>query len=246
MAQIGPKIKSAQNLSISDIFDYSHISVSVLMTKIIVIKYLITCLAQIGPKIKSGQNLLKLSTFKISNMSIWILTSKIIFMKYLLPARPNLVPKFKMLRVYWNLHIWYFEYPDLDFDVKSFFHSILTTSLAQIGPKIKSAQSLLKFGTFDISNILISILMSKIIFIKYLPLLRPKLVPKLKVLRIYWNSIFQIYQNYSKIKIACKFMFGISSNTILTKNSDKISLINYYMLCQNWSRSLNFNFGYKM
>ena len=41
----------------------------------------------------------------------------------------------------------------------------------------KSAQDLLKFGTCDISNIAISILMSKIIFIKSLPVATPKLVP---------------------------------------------------------------------
>ena len=47
---------------------------------------------------------------------------------------------------------------------------------AQISPKIENTQNLLKFGTFDISNIPISILISKIIFIKYLPPVRPKLV----------------------------------------------------------------------
>ena len=35
-----------------------------------------------------------------------------------------------------------------------------------MGPKIKSAQNLLKFGTFDISNIPILILVSKMIFSK--------------------------------------------------------------------------------
>ena len=35
-------------------------------------------------------------------------------------------------------------------------------------PKIKNAQNLLKFGTFDISNMLISILVPKMTFIKYL------------------------------------------------------------------------------
>ena len=39
---------------------------------------------------------------------------------------------------------------------------------------------MLKFGTFDISNPPISILMSKIIFMKYLPSVRPKRDPKLK------------------------------------------------------------------
>ena len=57
----------------------------------------------------------------------------------------------------------------------------------------------MQFGTFDISNMTISILMSKMIFIKHLPPVRPKLVPKQKVLRIYWNlahSVFQICQSW--------------------------------------------------
>ena len=52
-----------------------------------------------------------------------------------------------------------------------------------IAPKIKNAQDLLKLGTNSISGMPISILISKIIFIKYLPPVGPKLVPK--VLRIY-------------------------------------------------------------
>ena len=67
------------------------------------------------------------------------------------------------------------------------FYEIFTTCYIQNGPKIKNAQNILKFGTCDISNILISILMSKIFFMKYLPTVRLKLVPKLKVVRIYWN-----------------------------------------------------------
>ena len=39
----------------------------------------------------------------------------------------------------------------------------------QNGPKIKSSQNLLKLGTFGISNMPISISMSKMIFVKYLP-----------------------------------------------------------------------------
>ena len=75
---------------------------------------------------------------------------------------------------------------------------IFTTCWAQNGSKIKNTQNLLKFDICGISNIPILILMSKIIFIKYLPPVQPKLVPKLKVLRIYWNlahSIFQICQS---------------------------------------------------
>ena len=63
--------------------------------------------------------------------------------------------------------MWYFEYLNFDSDVKNYILEILTTCTAQIGPKIKSAQNLLKFGTFNISNMPISILMSKMIFIKY-------------------------------------------------------------------------------
>ena len=57
--------------------------------------------------------------------------------------------------------------------------------LGQNWSKIKSAQNLLKFGTLDIANMPISILMSKIIFMKHLPIVKPKLVPKSKMLRIY-------------------------------------------------------------
>ena len=74
--------------------------------------------------------------------------------------------------------MWYFEYLNFDSDVKNYTLEILTTCTAQIGPKIKSAQNLLKFGTFNISNMSISTLMSKMIFIKYLPPVRPRFVPK--------------------------------------------------------------------
>ena len=43
-------------------------------------------------------------------------------------------------------------------------------------PKIKNAQNLLKFDQIDISNMAISIMMSKMIFIKDFPPVRPKLV----------------------------------------------------------------------
>ena len=47
------------------------------------------------------------------------------------------------------------------------------------------AQNVLKIAKFDVSNMAISILMSKNLFIKYLLPVRPKLVPKVKVPRIY-------------------------------------------------------------
>ena len=55
----------------------------------------------------------------------------------------------------------------------------------QVGSKMKNTQNLLKFSSFDVLNIPILILMSEITFIKYLPLVRHKLVPKLKMLKIY-------------------------------------------------------------
>ena len=53
--------------------------------------------------------------------------------------------------------------------------------------QIKNAQNSLKFDAWNISSMPISIFTSKLIFIKYLPPVRPKLVSKLKVLWIYWN-----------------------------------------------------------
>ena len=120
--------------------------------------------------------------------------SIILFMKYLPPVRPKMFPKLKTLRIYWNLAQVIFRISQLDFGVKNYFYWILTTCPTQIGPKIKSAQNLLKFGTFDISNMAISILMSKMIFIKYLLPFRPELVPKLKMLRIYWNLTHLIFR----------------------------------------------------
>ena len=68
----------------------------------------------------------------------------------------------------------------------------------KMAPKLKNAQKLLKFDACDVSNIPILILISEIIFIKYLQPARSKLVAKPKVLRIYRNlahSIFQICQS---------------------------------------------------
>ena len=47
-------------------------------------------------------------------------------------------------------------------------------------PILKVLRIYLKFGTFDTSNMPISISISKIVCAKYLPTFRPKLIPKLK------------------------------------------------------------------
>ena len=104
-------------------------------------------------------------------------------MKYLPPVQPKLVPKSKLPRIYGKLE-------QLIFQISRFWFQkllLITTYYTQIGPKIKSAQNLLKFGTFNISNMPISSLNSKMILMKYLPPVRPKLVPKWKMLRIYWS-----------------------------------------------------------
>ena len=93
--------------------------------------------------------------------------SKIIFMKYLPPARPKIVPKSKMLRIYWKLAHLIFRISWSWFWCQNVFLLNTYHCSAQIGSKIKSAQNLLKFGTFDISNMPISILTLNMIFINY-------------------------------------------------------------------------------
>ena len=111
--------------------------------------------------------------------------------------------------------MWCFEYPDLDIDIKNYFYQIFTTCSAQIGRKTKSAQDLLKFGTFDISNMPISILMSKMIFIESLQPVRPKLTPKLKMLRIYWNLAHVIFR-ISRSWFWCQKLFFIKYLPVTT------------------------------
>ena len=136
-----------------------------------------TCSAQIGRKTKSAQDLLKFGTFDISNMPISILMSKMIFIESLQPVRPKLTPKLKMLRIYWNLaHVIFRISRSRFWCQKLFFYQIFTSCYSQIGPKLKNAQNLLRFGRADISNLPISVLMSIMIFIKYLPPVRFKLV----------------------------------------------------------------------
>ena len=67
----------------------------------------------------------------------------------------------------------------------------------------------------------ISILMSKIIFKKHLPFVRPKLVPKLKKIKIYWSLVHLIFQ-------ICRSWFW----------RQKYFLLNIYqLLCPNWSQN---------
>ena len=156
------QIKSAQNLLEFGTTDVSNISISILMSKIVFIKYLPPVRPKLVPKLKMLRMYLYLGTFDILNSPISGLMQKIIFMKYLPPVWPKLVTKLKVLRIYWNLanllfqicqsrfwyqkwflwntylllgpnssqnkkcprfieiwHIWYLEYPNLNFDVKN-------------------------------------------------------------------------------------------------------------------------------
>ena len=81
-------------------FGISNMSISILMSKIIFIKYLPPVRPKLVPKLKSAQNLLKFGTFNISNIPILISMSKIFFIKYLQPVRSKLVPKIKMPKIY--------------------------------------------------------------------------------------------------------------------------------------------------
>ena len=68
-------------------------------------------------------------------------------------------------------------------------------------------------------------IMSKIIFMEYLPLARSKLVPKLKMLRIYWNlaqMIFRISQ--SRFRYQRLFLLNI-----------------YHLLGPNWSQNWKYS-----
>ena len=56
---------------------------------------------------------------------------------------------------------------------KIIFIKYLPPVRPKLVPKLKNAQNSLKFSTFDISNISISIFISKMAFVKYLPAATP-------------------------------------------------------------------------
>ena len=129
------------------------------------------------------------------------------FIKYLPPGRdPNLSQNWKCPECIKTWNICYFKYADLSFNVKNNFYEIFTTFLAQSVSKIKNPQKLLKFETIDIwicCQSQIFHMLSKMIFIKNLPPVRAKLVPKLKVLRVYWN-LAQLTFRTSRSRFWCQ------------------------------------------
>ena len=105
---------------------------------------------------------------------------------YLPPVRPKFITKSQNQKCSEFIEIWhtqYFNYADQYFKIKSNFYEIFTTCQVQIDPKIKNTQNLLKFGRFDISNIPISILMSKFDFYEIFTFCQDKLTSRLKFLR---------------------------------------------------------------
>ena len=115
----------------------------------------------------------------------------------------------------------------------------MTTCYAQIGPKTNSAENLLKFSLIDISDTPISILVSKIYFMKYLPPVRPKLFPKLKMICTDFdsndkNDFYEIFNCClpinPKVNIAQKFMFEISGIPISSTTSDLLNILSQILL----------------
>ena len=90
-------------------------------------------------------------------------------MKYLPSVKPKLALKLKMLRIYLNLAYLIFEICQFPFKFKKKYIFFKYSQLVRpkLVPKLKMLRIYWKFGTFDISNIPISILMLEIIFIKY-------------------------------------------------------------------------------
>ena len=117
---------------------------------------------------------MKFDKCDISNIQISILMSKSIFINYLPPVRPKLLPKLNMLIIYW----------------------ILTHSIFKICQSLFWCQN--AHLTFQIWRSRFKC--KKWFFIKYIPVARPKLVPKWKTLRIYWNFAELIFQ-------ICRFLF---------------------------------------
>ena len=149
--------------------------------------------------------------------------SKIVFITYLPAVRPILVPKLKRLRIYWDLaHLIFQECWSLFYCQKWFLWNIyqslcpnwskmltiygdLAYLISILRPKLvqklkvpRIEIEILKFGTFGISNMSISILMLKIIFMKYLLPVMLKLVQELKIHRVHWNLAHLILQACQK------------------------------------------------
>ena len=142
-------------------------------------------------------------------MPISILKSKIIVKKYLPPVGPKLVPKLKMFRIYWNLGNSIFRISRSRFwcqiliSLNIYHLFVLNWSQNQKCSKFIEIEHI---QYFKYANLEFDV---KMVFMKYLPPVRAELVPKWKMLRIYWNlGTFDI----SKITISI-----LLSKVIFTK-----------------------------
>ena len=139
---------------------------------------------------------------------------------------------------------------------------------AKFVPESKMLKNLLEFILINISVMLILILKSKINFIKYLPPARLKLFPKMKYLEFieilyiwyfkYTNFDFNVKNVFYEIFTSCQAKLPLRLKMLLNsclifqvswsrlRDLIKVSLSIYYMLCQNWSPSVNSNLDYKM
>ena len=156
----------------------------ILISKMIFMKYLPPVRLKLLSKSKMLRICWNLGIFDILNIPISILMWKLIFIKYLPLFWPKLVTKLKVLRIYWNLAQLIFPILWPWFSWETLFSLNTYHLLCPNWSQIKSAQNLLKFGIFNISNMPTTILMSKMIFLNNSPSFSPKLVSKSETPRI--------------------------------------------------------------
>ena len=68
------------------------------------------------------------------------------------------------------------------------------------------------------NQLLITHIISKTIFIKYLPPVRPKMVPKLKMLRVFWNLAHVLFR-ISQSRFWCRKLFLLNTYHLFGLNS---------------------------
>ena len=130
---------------------------------------------------------MKFGTFVISNMPISISQLKFFFIRYIPPAKHKLVPKLKMLTIYWNLaHLTFWISRSQFWCQKLFWLSTYHLFDPNCSQNSKCSEfieiwHIWYFGYPELN------LKSKMIFIKYLPPVSRKFVPKLKLQRLYLN-----------------------------------------------------------
>ena len=122
-------------------------------------KYLPPVRPKMFPKLKIFRiywNLVHL-VLQICQSQFWYQKCFFFSIKYLPTARPQLVPKWTILSVYWNLTALIFQICWLQFWCQKWFLLNIYHLLGPNWSKIKSVQNLLKFDTFNISIMPISI-----------------------------------------------------------------------------------------